>query len=242
MLSIESVKLVAEDYERELRRLEASPSENPHVQRLVVNRIRSDCPRLLHVLNDNKSHKDYSVVLPILHGLVRHADGFLQKNSKQIAIYSGQFQELEERVASPEPDVVQPLQQDNYASLRQRLLADGASTSLDKENSNSEQLNNYHESFQEDLLGDMANLASSIKQSALALSSKIVEDNAIVSETGENMQRNLDLMHTVGENLNSYLLNKSGGAISLFFMLKVMGFAFLLFACMVILTKILPKM
>ncbi|OVF10913.1 putative SNAP receptor [Clavispora lusitaniae] len=131
---------------------------------------------------------------------------------------------------------------DDYASLRKRLLADGTSTSLDKSTTGTEDMNQYHENFQEELYSDLTDLASALKTSALSLSSKILDDSKLLNTTNENMLKSSSLMHTVGANLNGYLSEKSNGKISLFFLIKTMVFIFLLTAIMIILIKILPKM
>lgn len=103
-------------------------------------------------------------------------------------------------------------------------------------------MNNYHESFQEEILKDLSGLASALKNSTMSLSNRINDDAKIVDETGEKMMKTLSLMQTVGTNLNGYLNEKTGGKISLWFLAKTMVFIFVIFITSMILINFLPKM
>lgn len=123
---------------------------------------------------------------------------------------------------------------DNTSSLRRRLLADSGHSVLDKSN-------DYHESIQEDILLELTGFALSLKDSALKLSSKIVEDTTVLERTNEMLLKNSNLMGQIDKNLNSYVLNKTGGKIGFWFLLKVLAAVFVTFFFMVALIKIFPK-
>jgi SNARE protein 1 len=123
---------------------------------------------------------------------------------------------------------------DNTSSLRRRLLADSGHSVLDKSN-------DYHESIQEDILQELTGFALSLKDSALKLSSKIVEDTTVLERTNEMLLKNSNLMGQIDKNLNSYVLNKTGGKIGFWFLLKVLAAVFVTFFLMVALIKIFPK-
>ncbi|GEQ72241.1 hypothetical protein JCM33374_g5928 [Metschnikowia sp. JCM 33374] len=214
-------------------------------------KIQHDIPRLLRTANAHKSSKMYASLHTRLQKLSDSVDegfyiyeqahkGYLERYVEEKTPSSESGNETSHETPVNGSD---DISNENYASLRKRLLADGAATSLDQDkNATSEQMNNYHETFQEDLLSDLSELASSLKTSARNLSAKIIDDGTLVSETSENMMRSSTLMQSVGTNLNTYLGSKTGGKITIFFMIKTMAFVFVLFFVMVVLTKILPKM
>lgn len=123
----------------------------------------------------------------------------------------------------------------DLSSLRKRLLSNSKASVLDKSN-------DYHDSIQEDILLELTGFAQNLKSSAMKLSSKIVEDAQILEKTNENLLKNSDLMGLIDKNLNSYVLNKTGGKISFWFLMKVLVAVFVAFFLMVALIKIFPKM
>lgn len=236
-LSLETVSAIVAQYEREVAQLKHSVASGlPAVlSELALKRIHADVPLLLSKLKGNSSQHD-SVRRRVTH-VANEVDELRFETARQVE------QEAVAVVAAPQNDHVVPhetVSGEDYASLRKRLLADGASSQFD--NADRDRVNAYHETFQEDIMGDLSELASSLKTSAMSLSSKIVDDLKLVSATGENMLKSLTLMQTVGRNLNGYLSEKSGGKITLFFMIKTMAFAFVLFFFTVVIAKILPKM
>lgn len=245
--ALKNVLTVASQYEADLNALDAarSPNTNPVVELLALKRIQTDLPALLATVNLHRKSKTHLALDAQIRRLAARVDDLLHCNHVASAAFSARFaprQPAQSQQPEVLPSPLPPSPKDNYSELRKRLLADGALTLFDEPQASGAQLNDYHEGLQEELMDDLAGLASSLKSSAHTLSSKIASDAALVAETGENMARSLTLMQTVGSNLNSYLSEKSGGKITLFFMIKTMAFVFVLFFCMVVLTKILPKM
>lgn len=249
-LTLSNVATIVSQYELELSDCSQSrsPNSNPFLEKLTLQKIQQDLPRLLRAANEYKSNKAYTLISKKLQQLSDSVDEGFYEQEQASKVFLDRYSKPTE-VSVPESTVSTPENEteqfsgENYASLRKRLLADGAATSLDNDaNASSEKMNNYHETFQEDLLSDLTELASSLKNSARTLSAKIVDDANLVSETGENLMKSLTLMQSVGTNLNAYLTEKTGGKITIFFMIKTIAFAFVLFFLMVVLTKILPKM
>lgn len=215
----------------------------PLLRKLQVERIRADLPILLHNLKHYKSHKAYSETLCQIQKLSYEVSKLLYQSDVLMDQWLLQFQQKETEITKtlPKPQLEEKDDEESYASLRKRLLADGPS-SLKLDGASNEQLNSYHESVHEDLISELSDLTSTLKTSAMTLSSKITSDAKLVSDTTENMVKNLSLMQTVGVNLNNYLGAKSGGKISWFFMIKVIVFIFVLFFFMAFIAKFLPKM
>ncbi|KAK6458181.1 uncharacterized protein RJT20DRAFT_153892 [Scheffersomyces xylosifermentans] len=132
-------------------------------------------------------------------------------------------------------------EEEDLPSLRQRLLSGGKHTHLLDEKDH-DKLNDYHESIQEDIIHELSELTSSLKNSAYTLSQKILSDDlSILNETNENMIRNSNLFKVIDKNLNSYLENKTGGKISLFFLIKLTVGLVISFLVMILLIKIIPQ-
>lgn len=246
-LSVKSVSTITKQYECEIHDLlhERARDPNPFLEKLTLQRMRLDMPRLLNALSTHKADRAYQATRSLVLSLSNQIEDLLYDNQGSIQLFARRHQEAPEQVPEPLDPACDPSQQtvendDDYASLRKRLLADGDATSFDADKK--ELMNDYHESFQEDIISDLTALASTLKTSAQTLSTKIVDDSKLVSESGETMMKSLSLMQSVGLNLNSYLSEKSGGKISIFFMIKTMAFVFILFFCMIVVTKILPKM
>ncbi|KAM9907781.1 hypothetical protein OXX79_000768 [Metschnikowia pulcherrima] len=251
-LTLGNVAIIVTQYEKEISECSmaqqsGSVQTNPFLEKLTLQRIQQDLPRLLRAVNEHRSSKLYQSLKFKIQDLSDHLDECLYEvdsaTSESLKRYEKETIQASESDAltTSEPEIDET-KGENYASLRKRLLADGKTSLLDAENSSSEKMNDYHETIQEDLLGELGTLASALKSSARSLSAKIVDDANLVSETGENMMKNSTLMQSVGTNLNAYLSEKTGGKITIFFMIKTMAFVFVLFFIMVVLTKILPKM
>lgn len=221
-------------------------SADPYVQSISLRRVQTDLPHLLRALNGHKNSKNYEYTHAKLNELSALIDEILFKNQKALEAdlarkryeYPPQTdpkgQSTSELVEKDDP-------RNDLTSLRKRLLADGTSTSL-IDDKRAEQGNEYHETMQENILKDLTSLATDLKSAALSLSSKITEDTKVVDETGERMLKNLSLMQTVGTNLNGYLVGKTGGKISLFFLLKTSLLVLFVFVIALVLINFLPKM
>ncbi|QFZ28551.1 putative transport protein [Clavispora lusitaniae] len=223
---------------------DASIQVNPQISILSLKRIKGDLPLLLSNLNQHKNNSIYQSTFNQISTLSIEVGELLHMKQKEVKDFDKQFETTisKDTEITEQPPAAAETLTDDYASLRKRLLADGTSTSLDKSTTGTEDMNQYHENFQEELYSDLTDLASALKTSALSLSSKILDDSKLLNTTNENMLKSSSLMHTVGANLNGYLSEKSNGKISLFFLIKTMVFIFLLTAIMIILIKILPKM
>lgn len=235
-----AVRSIVSEYQNELNQLD-STRLNPFLLQLTVQKIQTDLPLLLQGLNQHKNSKNYHDAYAELQNLSYIVDEHTHKTAKLMEKYSKEYATLEPVLEALPKLLPVPTSGDDYASLRKRLLADGTSSSLDNV-ATADQMNEYHETFQEDLMNDLSGLATALKNSAISLSSKIIDDSKILSTTNENMMKNLSLMQTVGANLNGYLDSKTGGKISIFFLIKTMAFIFFLTFAMIVLIKILPKM
>lgn len=243
MLDLKSVVTIVTQYQNDLKEWQA-PGQSPLLYRLQLERIKADLPDLLLNLKQQKSNKLYAKTLEQIYSLSNEVSQSLFLNQDALSEWSSNFdQSASDAVAKEEPvaQISNEEDEESYASLRKRLLVNGSSsTKLD--NANHEQLNLYHESIQEELMSELSDLTSNLKSSAMHLSSRISEDAKLVSDTTEHMVKNLSLMQSVGVNLNNYLGAKSGGKISLFFMIKIMVFVFVLFFVMAFVASFLPKM
>lgn len=101
--------------------------------------------------------------------------------------------------------------------LRKRLLVGGESTKLDDND-----LNDYHDNVQHDLINELSDLTLSLRLGAVALSQKILGDDlTILNETNENLLKNLSMLRKIDNNLNKYLENKTGGKVGWIYMIKI---------------------
>ncbi|CAK9439996.1 uncharacterized protein LODBEIA_P40960 [Lodderomyces beijingensis] len=134
---------------------------------------------------------------------------------------------------------------ENLLELKQRLLSNSTKhqdTAHQHQDDDPEKLNAYHESLQEDILHELSQLTSSLKQSAITLSSKILSDDLhILNETNENMIKNSNLFKVIDRNLNHYLENKTGNRISLWFLLKLIVVVVAVFIVMVLFVGVVPR-
>ncbi|CAH6720117.1 hypothetical protein CLIB1444_03S04764 [[Candida] jaroonii] len=225
MISITGIENLIDQYTSNL-----NESKDPIITGYEIKKIKHDIIDIKLQLNHFKSNKKYTSINEKLSGLQFIID---QKSH-----------ELKKTIKEPTPEVTQekvesvpiPETKDDYNELRQRLLS--SSTVLERTNNS----NDYHENLQEDILQDLSNLASDLKNGAIQLSYKLVEDEKLMSKTQENLHSNENFMSIVGTNLNSYVMNKSGGKISFWFLVKTMLSIFVAFLMMIIIIKILPKM
>ena len=133
---------------------------------------------------------------------------------------------------------------ENLTELRNRLLSNSKSKfNLESASPNDvDKLNTYHESIQDDILNELSQLTSTLKTSAMSLSSKILGDDlSILNETNENIIRNSNLFKVIDRNLNSYLENKTGGRLSLWFLLKCVVGVIGVFLLMMIFVVVVPR-
>lgn len=243
-LTPKEIVATAAHYKKEVELFKKELDSNPVILLLALTRINADIPLLLHNLNHHKNNVIYQTTFELLLTLHTNVNELICLKKKQAREFLKQYEPTSvDEQAPAEPLSPQPQSTlDDYDSLRERLLSDGTSTLLDKSPANSEKVNQYHENFQEELYSDLTDLASALKSSALSLSSKITDDSKLVTSTNEKMEKNLTLMGTVGKNLNGYLSEKTGGKISLWFLIKTMAGVFTLAILMLILIKVLPKM
>lgn len=257
-MSIKAVERLLRQYQSEIDELAipdlieysinpAPPKSSPYLTQYKLQHIEKELTAIRqNVITSYKPNtKNYNeILLTCNHLLNTVVDEKSFTVSKLIEAYDTENNPTPEPTAPvQESDQIPPVEDEDLSSLRQRLLAGGKQTQLlDSEQSN-ERLNNYHESVQDNILNELVDLTSGLKDSALRLSSKILnEDLNILNETNENIIRNSNLFKVIDHNLNHYLENKSGGKISLMFLIKltlaiVIGFLF-----MVIIIKIIPKL
>lgn len=201
---------------------------SPKIYQYHINSIKLSCLKLK--LSDN---------LPQINDLLNEIDEKTYVINKLIE-YDAKKQEIENlKVNTAEindNDNSSKLEvTENITDLRKRLLSGGTSTSLDNDSA-------YHEDLQSDLLSDLSDLTSTLKSGAINLSQKILGDDLnILNETNENILRNTSLFKVIDKNLSSYINNKSGNKIGIFWLIKVVVLLIVLFLFMVLLIKIIPR-
>lgn len=231
------------------------PTVSPYVNQFKLNRISNDIPSIKIELNKYKSHKTYQDVSDKMLQLQNLLDEKTYVNKKLISTWvldnsiksvnGNDDQDADINLTNRDEAAELHEEEDNLLSLRKRLLSGGTHTSLDDTSNNKsaiDKTNNYHESIQEDILNELTGFAANLKQSAVNLSTKLLDDNTILNKTSDNLMKNETLMQSVGNNLNNYVTNKSGGKISFWFLMKVLLGSFVLFFLMVVIIKIFPKM
>lgn len=210
---------------------------------LTVNKISNDLVPIRRQLNQVSNHKAYALINSKYNNLVYEVDKIRFKNNKSIEDIkklkvkssvtneeSSDVIEMDSGTGSYSTNIRS--HKDDLNELRKRLLQD----------SNSQLTNDYHETIQQDLMKDLSNLASDLKDGAVGLSRKILADNNLLSKTQENLIKNDNLMNIVGGNLNNYVMNKLGGKISFWFLLKAsLGLVFA-FMVMLMLISFLPRL
>ncbi|CUM62630.1 uncharacterized protein PRCAT00000184001 [Priceomyces carsonii] len=205
--------------------------------------ISNDLLTLQLVLNKFKKKKEFTRLSEELQAAINLTDEKRYVNSVLIKRHEKDENGLEEEQIlakkGPQETISNVIVEDNdLSSLRKRLLSNDRGTSL---LDSTKDLNNYHNSFQDDLIDDLADLSKSLKSSAKNFSTKLFEDSKVVEDTERNFSKNSNYMTTIGGNLNNYLLNKTGNKIGIFWLLKVFGIIFLCFIFIVIIIKIIPS-
>lgn len=152
---------------------------------------------------------------------------------------------LEESSSAPSPERRRSsslkVPEEELASLRRRLLAGGRTDSLTTTPTVDRQ-NVRHELIQEDIMNELVDLTTSLKLLALKFSHNLIsQDMSILNETSEAMVRNTGLFKNIDQNLNHYLQNKTGGKISIWFLIKMVVVLTVVFLVMVLLIKIIPR-
>lgn len=229
-------------------------AQSPYLNKYKLQQLEVNLQHLRSQLLAISSHnnKNYTELTLKLNQLVN--DTLEEKryvNSQMIQLFDSQNQTLIQKdipTVTSDSDTKQSqlqklvkLEEEDLPSLRQRLLHGGKHTQLLDERDH-EKLNDYHESIQDDIINELSELTTTLKNSAYTLSQKILSDDlSILNETNENMIRNSNLFKVIDKNLNNYLENKTGGKIGLFMLIKltvgiVVGFLF-----MILLIKIIPQ-
>lgn len=258
MPSPKDVQLIIGQYLHEIRQLNlpdlasipsSAPATSPYLSQLKLDRFKADLPTLKSALDKHKASKYYGETTASLNALVGILDENIYVNRRLIDLFNASLQEPDIPVVSaldgpPPADDSENAEDDpeSLSSLRKRLLAGNKYSSSLDEKASSEKHNQYHESIQEDILNDLSSLASTLKTSAMQLGSRILDDTKVLNETSDNLIKNEGSLRTVGANLNSYVLNKSGGKIGFWFLLKTSVGLVLAFLLIVLLTRVLPKM
>jgi SNARE protein 1 len=216
-------------------------STSPHINTCKLTRIKNDIIKIRkRVISHTKSNP---TLLATTDKLINLLDEKFYVNSRLVLTYDAQYSQptpTTSRSVLPTPEVAS--KDDELTSLRQRLLSGGKHSQLLDSTEPSADLNNYHESIQENILSELMGLTSSLKNSAITLSSKILNDDLhILNETNENIIKNSSLFKVIDTNLNHYLANKSGGKISIFFLLKAAVGIIIAFLIMILVVKIVPQ-
>lgn len=209
-------------------------NNSPELSLMKLNRIQNDLIDLKANLIHYRSNNKHTGVNNQLNSLQFKLDKLKYENSiipKEDPSDDDKDSSYIENMDHSSTD-----EETNITSLRKRLLNN------DSLYLKEEQLNTYHENFQSELINDLTNLAQDLKSGAYNLSKKIFDDSTVLDRAGENFETNSTLLNNVSLNLNNYVTNKSGGKISLWFLLKVIVGMSLTFLLMVLLIKILPSM
>lgn len=264
LASSKTIANIVSEYEKELASLDVEDFSDPkrivdvprasscYLNHLKISSIQKDIPKLKLSLEKIRVDDNYKLTSQNLLDLQRLVDEkefmnnkvlnlWLERQTTAIDVqqtpYNDKGETSDAAQQASEPAKAAP-EDNNLTSLRQRLLAGGTYTSLDSESV--EKSNETHESIQEDIIHEISGFATSLKDSALRLSSKILEDQNILHRTNENVLKSESLMKTVGNNLNDYINNKTGGKISFWFLIKAFAGTMLLFFMMVLIIKIFP--
>lgn len=220
---------------------------------LTINRIKLELPYILSQFTKYQKKREYSRVKEKLHLLERTLDekSFVSKRIIEERIATHQKERrgslYAHDISSDKGSMnLEQTADDNIALLRKRLISGGTRTLLDEANEDRldkvERTNTFHESIQEDILSEITGIASNLKETAMRFSSKILEDTKVLNDTSDSLMRNETLMKSVGNNLNDYLINKTGGKITFWFLAKSLAISLMIFLMMVLLIKIFPEM
>lgn len=218
-----------------LRDIENAP-QDPVLAQLLIDKVQHDLIPIRQNLNNQKSSKQFELVEDKLNDLTYKLDILKYHNKKRLQEITP-IREEPVQVSEDESNVKTGtystgVKTSDINELRKRLFDNHESTLS----------NDHHENIQQDLIQDLSDLASDLKNGALNLSMKILDDNNLLSRTQENMMKNDSLMNVVGKNLNSYVLNKTGGKISFWFLIKTVIGILITFFIMVLIINFLPKL
>lgn len=206
-------------------------------------RLRQDIRSAKQVVNQLQHSKHYWELEERTRRLLDQVDEKSYVNSRVLVSWLASFTSEGERDTQDKTATTEENTEEELSVLRHRLLSGSTQQAFDEgADTGLEKANNYHESIQEDILNELSGFASNLKESALRFSSKLLEDNKTLNDTTEKLMKNETLMKNVGSNLNNYVLDKTGGKVSIWFLIKVLLGSILLFLFMVLLVKILPKM
>lgn len=226
MISIKGIESLIDCYSGELNNY-----NDINIKKIQLKKINNDIIHLKTSLSRFKGNKNFQSVNNKLSDLQFIVDrGFyeVKKNSENQIEYSSDTEITKHDKKKTSPEV-----ESDITELRKRLLTN--SSLLDNSNT-------YHETIQEDLIHDLTNLATDLKNGAINMSYKLVADEKMLSRTQNTLAANEKFMNIVGNNLNNYVMNKSGGTISFWFLIKVAVGSVVLFIIMLIIINILPKM
>ncbi|EMG50107.1 hypothetical protein SBY92_003747 [Candida maltosa Xu316] len=225
-----------------------TPTSSPYVTHFKLIQIQKTLQQLNNELDHFHKNKLYGPLRAQLNKLyisdldekVYIVDKLIEKynyiNSPQL---EEQQQQVENRLEGDVNEVM-VTEEEDLTSLRKRLLSSGTSKLDDSQDLT--KLNEYHESIQDDILNELTELTSSLKNRAMVLSSKILGDDLnILNETNENIIKNSQLFKIIDQNLNNYLMNKTGGKISIWFLLKCAIGLVIAFMIMLIFITIIPR-
>ena len=232
-----------------------SPSEPheykkiPYVTHLELLSIANDLPIIRKNLQKYTKHRKYNELTDAVCHIQNTVDEYLFVNEQLMnkfdaarAVPTPRLSEEPQSGDEHDPTKLSHDANDDLSLLRQRLLAGGTHTSFDDEAPNINKANEYHESIQEDIMSELTGLASSLRESAISFSAKLADDNKALDKTSDAMYKNETMMRQVGNNLNNYVTNKTGGKISFWFLLKLTLVVYAVFFGMVIIVKIFPKL
>lgn len=223
------------------------PKSSPYIIHFKLIQIQNSLSRLNQELEKFHKNKLYNNLrIQLNHIYISELDERLYIVSKLIEKYDkinspNEDDDLNDENNNNEEheDDVVIVKEEDLSSLRKRLLSSNNSKLDEKDTT---KLNEYHESIQDDILNELNELTSNLKSSAINLSSKILgEDLNILNETNENIIKNSQLFKIIDENLNHYLLNKTGGKISIWFLLKCAVGLLITFIIMLIFITIIPR-
>ncbi|KAK6203328.1 uncharacterized protein RJT21DRAFT_26311 [Scheffersomyces amazonensis] len=234
-------------------------SGSPYLLRFKLNQLSSNITNLYKSFQQGnfKNHKHYAELQTKFNHLVHDVidenkyvvDSLISDFDKSNTPTTDTIDEINEinEISSTSTIIPTTTEQkdarhEDLNSLRQRLLT-SKSSQLDESNkTNTSHLNDYHESIQSDIINELTELTASLKNSAYTLSSKILNDDLLIlNETQETLVKNSNLFKVIDKDLNNYILNKTGGKISFWFLLKMSVIISIVFLFVIIFIKIIPK-
>ncbi|KAI5956890.1 hypothetical protein KGF54_000508 [Candida jiufengensis] len=257
--SIQTITNIIKNYEQEINDLNLpnlitissnqTTKASPYIPKLKLQLIQSSLLQQLSSLQNHQRNKNYkSLKSKIESLLIDLIDEKLYITNKLIDIYNSQnspSSSIEITTTNPQPEQILKqrnssiAETDNLTELRKRLLS---TPSKKLTTTTTESQNDYHESIQEDIINELSQLTSTLKQSALNLSTKILgADLQVINETNENLIKNSTFLKSIENNLKNYLGNKSGNKISIWFLIKMSVVIVVVFIVMVLFIGIVPR-